>query len=169
MMFTLVSLVFTFGAIASLVIAIGAILVLPLILKSFGLGATERRAIGLLRWGALLLAAAGALTILLRYGPSRAPDSWAATAVSSLASGVLWLFLSVLFSWYVSEFASFSEIYGPLGAVIGFSVELAVDHRRPGRSRTRCGLGRGQSERGRQRRPNMAPPSPAMRSNANAE
>ena len=35
-------------------------------------------------------------------------------------AAVLWLVVSMLFSWYVSNFGSYNETYGSLGAVIGF-------------------------------------------------
>jgi membrane protein len=38
-----------------------------------------------------------------------------------IVAAVLWLIMSMLFSWYVANFCcSYNETYGSLGAVIGF-------------------------------------------------
>jgi hypothetical protein len=37
-----------------------------------------------------------------------------------IAAAILWLVMSMLFSWYVSNFGNYNETYGSLGAVIGF-------------------------------------------------
>jgi membrane protein len=36
------------------------------------------------------------------------------------AASVLWIVVSLLFSWYVSNFGSYNKTYGSLGAAIGF-------------------------------------------------
>jgi len=35
-------------------------------------------------------------------------------------AAVLWMLVSVAFSWYVSNFGSYNKTYGSLGAAIGF-------------------------------------------------
>ena len=60
------------------------------------------------------------LAVLYRYGPSRDTAQWAWVTPGSLVAAVLWLVASLLFSWYASNFGSYNETYGSLGAVIGF-------------------------------------------------
>ena len=43
-----------------------------------------------------------------------------ATFTTALFAGILWLALSLGFSWYVAHFGRFDRVYGSLGAVIGF-------------------------------------------------
>lgn len=45
------------------------------------------------------------------------------TLGSAIAS-VVWLGSSMLFSWYVSNFGTYNETYGSLGAAIGFMTWL---------------------------------------------
>lgn len=82
------------------------------------------RLVDLLRWPVLVLVVAGVIAIVYRYGPSRAGgrDSWPAIAASSALAATLWLGGSMLFSWYVSVFGGFIELYGSLAAVMGFLV-----------------------------------------------
>ena len=60
------------------------------------------------------------LAVLYRYGPSRDTAEWKWVTPGGIVAAVLWLVVSMLFSWYVSNFGSYNETYGSLGAVIGF-------------------------------------------------
>jgi membrane protein len=60
-----------------------------------------------------------ALSLIYRYGPSRRVAKWR-WVTGSLTAAVLWLLMSMLFSWYVTKFDSYNRVYGSLGAVVGF-------------------------------------------------
>ncbi len=60
-----------------------------------------------------------ALAILYRYGPSRRIAKWRWLSVGSIFAAVVWLAVSVLFSWYLGNFANYNATYGALGAVVG--------------------------------------------------
>ena len=60
------------------------------------------------------------LALLYRYGPSRDKAEWRWVTPGGIVAAVLWLVVSMLFSWYVANFGSYNETYGSLGAVIGF-------------------------------------------------
>jgi membrane protein len=115
------SLAFTFGAIAFVLLALAGIVVLPIVLDFIG-GGTESLAwlISLARWPVLLAVVVLGLALLFRYGPSRDTAEWKWVTPGGLVAAVLWLAVSVLFSWYVANFGSYNETYGSLGAVIGF-------------------------------------------------
>ena len=65
------SLFFTVCAIACLLLALGAVVVFPLFLATFGLTSMDEPLIGLLRWPAMFLLVVFGLSVLYRYGPSR--------------------------------------------------------------------------------------------------
>ncbi|GJD36699.1 YihY/virulence factor BrkB family protein [Methylobacterium aerolatum] len=113
------SLTFTVGALIFIVIALNAIVVVPVMLNFLGLG-SGAWLIAALRWPALLVVILGALSVLYRFGPSREHARWRWVGTGSLVAGLLWLVASLLFSWYVSNFGTYNETYGSLGAVIGF-------------------------------------------------
>ena len=73
----LVSLGFTAGALLFLILALFAVVVLPVVFKFVGIGG-DAWWIALLRWPALLLAVLGGLSVLYRYGPSRDAPRWRA-------------------------------------------------------------------------------------------
>ncbi|MGH1573602.1 YihY/virulence factor BrkB family protein [Methylobacterium sp. P31] len=115
----LVSLAFTAGALLFLVLALAAIVVLPVVLNYVGLG-TGAWWLTWLRWPALLLAVLLGLALLYRYGPSRDAPRWRWVTPGGALAAVLWLVASALFSWYVAHFGSYNKTYGSLGAAIGF-------------------------------------------------
>ena len=118
-MLNLQSLAFTAGALLFVVLALAGIVVVPAAMQVFGL---DQKAwyIALLRFPALLLLVVAALAVLYRFGPSRQKPKWRWVTWGSAVAGVLWLIVSGLFSWYVSNFGSYNETYGSLGAAIGF-------------------------------------------------
>lgn len=115
-----VSLLFTVSAIVLLLLAVAAVIVIPILLRIAGLGAMAGVLLGFLRWPALFLAMAFVLALLYRYGPDREPPRWRWISFGSLTASLAWLAASALFSWYVSHFNSFDRTYGSLGAVVVF-------------------------------------------------
>jgi membrane protein len=115
----LASLAFTFGAIAALLVAIGAVVVFPLVLARFGLGSMTGTLAWILRWPVLFLMVLTGLAILYRYGPSRREPRWEWLMPGTLLATIAWLAGSALFSWYLANFADYDATYGSLGAAIG--------------------------------------------------
>jgi membrane protein len=74
------------------------------------------------RWVIVYAMAAGAFTLLYRFGPSRvhARPRWRWVFCGGMAAALLWMGGSLGFSWYVNNFTHFGVTYGSLGAVIGF-------------------------------------------------
>lgn len=123
----LMSLTFTAGAIISLLLALGAIVVLPLVLAFAGVQAEYYAgALPLLRWPALFVLMIGGLAILYRFGPSRRHAKWRWLSVGSVFAALAWIAVSLAFSWYLSRFADYNATYGSLGAVIGLMMWMWI-------------------------------------------
>ena len=118
------SLAFTGGTVLFLVLALSAVVVIPVVLKLVGLGELTEWIIWAGRWPVLLLLTLGALALLYRYGPSRDRAQWRWLTPGAIFAAVGWIAVSMLFSWYVGSFGSYNETYGSLGAVIGFMTWL---------------------------------------------
>jgi membrane protein len=67
-----------------------------------------------------------ALGALYRYGASRAQPKTRWVSWGALIATLLWIAASVLFSIYVSNFASYNETYGTLGAVVALLMWLWI-------------------------------------------
>jgi membrane protein len=114
------SLAFTVGIIGFMLVALGAMVVLPVILNYVGLGGVAETIIKLLRWPILLLGIGLGIACIYRYGPSRDKAKWRWITWGSAFASIMWLAASILFSWYAANFGSYNETYGSLGAAIGF-------------------------------------------------
>lgn len=114
-----VSLTFTIGLIVFAVIAITAVVAAPELVRRLGLGPVAG-GVTLLKWPLLLAVVTGVFSVLYRYGPSREHARWRWITPGGIVAAVGWLAMSVLFSWYVTNFGHYDRMYGSLGAVIGF-------------------------------------------------
>ena len=113
------SLAFTLCAIALMLTALGAMVVLPVVLNYIGLSSIGD-VIRIGRWPALLIIVSLAIAILYRNAPSRDEAQWRWISWGSAFAAVTWLIVSFLFSYYTSHFGSYNKTYGSLGAVFGF-------------------------------------------------
>lgn len=121
-----VSLLFTLAGVAFTLLAIAALVVLPLALDFLGQSGSADLLLKVGRWPALFVVLTLALAIVYRYGPSRETPRWRWITWGSALAALLWLAGSVLFSWYSANFGSYNKTYGSLGAVIGFMTWLWI-------------------------------------------
>lgn len=117
---TAVALAFTMGLIAFILLALAAVVALPVALNYVPQSGLTDIILKIARWPILFVLVAVALSIFYRYGPSRAEPRWRWITWGSASASVLWLIASILFSWYVANFGSYNKTYGSLGAIIGF-------------------------------------------------
>jgi membrane protein len=67
----------------------------------------------------LFIVRMAALAILYRLGPSRDDAQWRWVSPGALFAAISGIAGSILFSWYVANFADYNKTYGTIGAVIG--------------------------------------------------
>ena len=116
----LLSLSFTVGGIAALIVMVGAVVAFPLALDHLGLPAPDSLLIvSLARWPLLFAALLTALAFLYRFGPSRRAPRWEWLSIGTLLAALLWIAGSAALSWYLSNFGDYNATYGSLGAAIG--------------------------------------------------
>ena len=113
------SLMFTLGGIVAILVALGAIVVLPLALQYLGLD-RQKWIAEAIKWPVLFVVVALGLAVLYRYAPSRREAKWRWITWGSAVATVGWIAISILFSWYAANFGSYNKTYGSLGAVVGF-------------------------------------------------
>jgi membrane protein len=115
-----ISLTFTVAGILFVLLALGAMVVLPPLLKYIGLSEVTEIILRVGRWPALFVIVTLAIAFIYRYGPSREKPQWRWITWGSALAAFGWLAASIIFSWYAANFGSFNRTYGSLGAVIGF-------------------------------------------------
>ena len=121
-----ISLTFTFGAISFILLALAALVVLPVVFSYVGLESAIARLLNIGRWPILLVVLMFALAIVYRFGPNRESVKWRWITWGSATAALLWLGASALFSFYAENFGNFNKTYGTLGAVIGFMMWLWI-------------------------------------------
>ena len=117
---TLITLGFTFGAIVFIILAMTAIVVVPVVFNYLGLGDWGSILLAALRWPVLVAVLAVFLSAVYRFGPSRTEAKWRWVSWGSVFAAVTWLIASLAFSYYVANFGTYNKTYGSLGAAIGF-------------------------------------------------
>ena len=122
----LVSLAFTVSAIASLLVALSAVVILPILLNHLGLAHVTDALLRFARWPILLALVTLGLALIYRYGPSRREPRWQWVTVGSVFAALAWLGTSALLSWYLAGYAHYDTTYGSLGAGIGLMMWMWV-------------------------------------------
>ncbi len=112
------TLLFTFGGILLALVCAALVVALPIALAFVGIPESWELFLRVIRWvflaGILLLG----LSLLYRYAPVRENAQWKWVTPGSAIAAVLWLLGSGAFSYYVSNFGNYNEVYGSVGAVV---------------------------------------------------
>lgn len=119
-----ISLGFTIGVVLFIVAVLAAVVAVPIVLNLLGLSTLGDLLLRLGRWPLVYAVLTVALAVIYRYGPSRQAPRWRWITWGSAIASLVWLAGSALFSWYASNFGTYNETYGSLGAVIGFMTWL---------------------------------------------
>lgn len=71
-------------------------------------------------WPATFMACVLLTSVIYRYGPNRARAKWHWITWGGAVASAAWMAGTFLFTWYVSKFGHYNEMYGNLGSVVGF-------------------------------------------------
>jgi membrane protein len=79
----------------------------------------------LIRWIVALTASIGVIALIYHMGTPM-QQSWKRTIPGAVVSTAMWFFTTLLFGWYVTRFANYSQVYGSLGAGIALLFWLYI-------------------------------------------
>lgn len=115
--FQLLAFGMTIIAVIGVGIAVGFLVLVPIVLAHLYLPTALTFLVGLIGPGTMILFIAGALALLYRFGPAGKGRLFYApgAAIATIA----WLAASSAFGFYVGHFAAYSASYGPLATLIG--------------------------------------------------
>lgn len=114
----LVSLALTLSAIFGVILMIALVAILPVLLNTILAGSRAETWLNWLRWPLLAAMLILGLAVIYRFGPSKEDAKWQWISPGAVLATVGLLIASVLFSWYVANFANYNETYGSLGAAV---------------------------------------------------
>lgn len=116
----LISLSITIGV---LVVSVGAVfLFLALPLMQTALGLNSLHLLRVFRWPIIYAGTIAILSAMYWYGTSGRPRGHRRILPGALLAATVWLGGSLLFSWYVANYAHYDRTYGSLAAMVGFMI-----------------------------------------------
>ncbi|WP_333713784.1 YihY/virulence factor BrkB family protein [Yoonia sp.] len=122
----LVAFVLTAFLVGMAIIAVVAVVIVPIVLAFVPIGNATAWLIEGARWLVALGVILMALSILYRFGPARNGSRGRWITVGAVVVVVLWVIASAGLSFYLTNFASYNEVYGSIGAVIGMLLWLYI-------------------------------------------
>ncbi|BAI76034.1 ribonuclease BN (plasmid) [Azospirillum sp. B510] len=119
LMLAALSMGLTVAGLLFVIVAMALIIAVPAAIAIVGLQDTPAGWIAnLARWPILAAAIMLALAVFYRYAPDRREPRWRWVTWGSAMATMVWLLGSLGFSVYVSNFGSYNETYGSVGAVV---------------------------------------------------
>jgi len=112
------ALLLTLAALFGFACVVAVIVALPLVATFLGLGPVADTLVSFARWPIVTIAVMVGLAVIYRYGPSREKPRWSWVSHGAIFATATWVVGSVLFSLYVSHFASYNKTYGSAAAIV---------------------------------------------------
>lgn len=111
--------VFMTGALVMVaLLALASIVVLPVVLNLFPQGRFTEAVLTVAQWTLTGSVSLGTLGLLYRYGPNHRGRRPRWLSLGAVLAMVIWAVASVGFSYYLSNWGSYNEVYGSIGAII---------------------------------------------------
>lgn len=108
------------------IVALLTVVVAPILLAFFPVGGFGYLLAEVLRWVIAVSVLFVGIGLLYRYGPNRSTAKVAWLTPGAAFAVVSWAVLSIGFSYYVSNFGNYNQVYGSIGAVIAMLVWLWI-------------------------------------------
>lgn len=120
------ALLLTFMLVSVVIVAVLSLIVTPVALAFFPLGAIGTILVDAIRWVVAVGVLLAGVGVFYRYGPNRRASRVHWLSIGSILAVSLWIVLSVGFSYYVANFGNYNQVYGSIGAVIAMLIWLWI-------------------------------------------
>lgn len=121
-----VALLLTFALVTLAIVALIVVVIVPIALAFIPVASSTAWLLEGIRWLIALGVLMMGLSLLYRFGPARIGSRGRWITVGAFVVVVLWVAASAGLSYYLTNFASYNEVYGSIGAVIGLLLWLYV-------------------------------------------
>ena len=122
----IVALTLTVCLVALAITALLAVIIAPIILAFAPITEGNANILDGVRWLVAFIVLYSALSLLYRFGPNQRGARLRWFTIGSGTVIVLWIAASFGLSYYLTNFASYNEVYGSIGAVIGMLLWLYI-------------------------------------------
>ena len=100
------------------IVALALVVILPMVLAFVPQGPLTGVILELLRWILAVCVVVFGIALLYRYGPNRNGPRTRWLSPGLMMAVILWAGTSIAFSWFLSNFGNYNEVYGSIGAVV---------------------------------------------------
>ncbi|MEP3442351.1 MAG: YihY/virulence factor BrkB family protein [Sulfitobacter sp.] len=118
------ALLLTLALVGVGIVSVITLVVAPIVLAFFPLGGVAGIFADGVRWAVAVSVLLGGVSVLYRFGPNRGKPHRRSIKVGALVAVASWVCLSIAFSYYVTNFGNYNQVYGSIGAVIAMLVWL---------------------------------------------
>ncbi|MDX8349487.1 MULTISPECIES: YihY/virulence factor BrkB family protein [unclassified Cognatiyoonia] len=123
---TVVAFLLTIALVSLAIVALTVVVLLPIALAFIPVATSTAWVLEGVRWLIALGVLIVALSLLYRFGPARTGGRGRWVTIGAFVVVILWVAASAGLSYYLTNFASYNEVYGSIGAVIGLLLWLYV-------------------------------------------
>jgi membrane protein len=120
LMLSLDTFLLTFIAVISAALAIALAVALPAVLAHLPFDTWFVLSFRILIWPLSFAACVVLSSLIYRFGPNRTHTKWRWVTWGGVFASAAWIGGTMLFAWYVRHFGHYNEVYGNLGAIVGF-------------------------------------------------
>lgn len=122
----IVAFMLTIALVSLAIVALTVVVILPIGLAFFPVANSTAWLLEGARWLIALGVLMMGLSLLYRFGPARIGGRGRWITVGAFVVVILWVAASAGLSFYLTNFGSYNEVYGSIGAVIGLLLWLYV-------------------------------------------
>lgn len=106
------------------IVSVITLVIAPIILAFFPLGGIASIFAEGVRWAIAISILLAGVSVLYRFGPNRGAPQRRSIKAGAVVAVIAWAVLSAAFSYYVTNFGNYNQVYGSIGAVIAMLVWL---------------------------------------------
>ncbi len=98
--------------------ALMLVVVAPIVLTALHIGGSGALTLEVIRWAAVIGLLLSGLWMLYRFGPAGGGANWPVISPGSVSAIIVWFAASQGLAVYLTNFGSYNEVYGSIGAVV---------------------------------------------------
>lgn len=122
----LIALLLTLALMGVAVVTLSAVVVVPIVFAIFPLGPMTAILVEAFRWVAAIFVLMAGLAVIYRFGPNNRGARLKWVTPGAVLAVALWAVASYGFSYYLSNFGNYNEVYGSIGAAVAMLMWLYI-------------------------------------------